>query len=690
VYLHVVDYLGLSGLGNAERCVKQHYVGIHQWLRSKVRLYTLLGAVMALLVLASQPVRAAGVGAADVRSVLGDKLSIHIPIFNVSNPDALQLSVRSDMFGGDPAKKLKVELETGNNQLAARVSTDWEVMEPYIEFSLELQDGGVQQNKDFIVLLDFNPSSSDIDPLRVLQQQPTSNPARQPVIRVERTPPSIAEQPSTSQTATTQSTGTMGPYDYAEAGNVPARFGAVLDGQSLWRVARRINGAMGVSVEQMMVALYNANRSAFLTSSIDSLKAGSYLTIPDQETVSSLTHSEAERRIGELSGQAIAPSSEPAALVPEPVVTTPPVTEPMAAQPTVAESDRTESALDSVEVADEIATEDTDSQRQASSGAEPLFVIGESDVLTDLELSSVADTEEAANTLPSNSPSSDTQEQQSIINSLSKTIGDLMRDNVDKEQRLQIMDERLKALEEVMDNLDLATATELAAVASPPAQPEESGMVWWLWLLPFGLAGASWFGYRYYLDSKAASRDLFVETTKPEPVAVEDELDEFDEQPKTRFKEFPSNTDFSPMRAHKSRYPEEDDDIEGVSYQEIDEGYGEPEMKGSTPLSDDTIEFDTTNIATFPQGARPDLLEAVEEFIAERDFVAACGALEKARGNELDEPNYHFQMLRILLEKNDEHGFYEYFNTVENKFVDVDRELKMDLANLVSRLNQQG
>jgi len=75
----------------------------------------------------------------------------------------------------------------------------------------------------------------------------------------------------------------------------------VLDGQSLWRVARRISPAMNASNNQMMWALFKANPEAFSDGTIESLRAGSFLSIPSARNVVSVPDFEAKIFLDSLS-----------------------------------------------------------------------------------------------------------------------------------------------------------------------------------------------------------------------------------------------------------------------------------------------------------------------------------------------------------------------------------------------------
>lgn len=665
---------------------------------------------------------AIGVGAADVRSSLGERLQILIPIFNVENPDSLLVSASTDMFENDPERRLVATLERSNSQLAVVVSTPWALMEPYVQFTLELQDGSIQQKKDIIVLLEYRPGLSRTDPLRVpnttVAESDSSRALAEPDISAV---PSARDYSYAAPGQPAAAAGDlvegaiMGPYEWAEAGQIPAKFGAVLDGQSLWRVARRINEAMGVSVEQMMVALYEANPQAFYGTSTKTLKAGSYLNIPAPQVVARRTERQALNRLDELDNGA--------------------------SPQRIRESDQQVQATPAV---NEVAAEQGSTFRVGSNA----------------EIENQANASARA---PRNAAKVDVNDKESVIDALSRTIGDLMRDNIDKEQRLQSLEARLQSVENTLDSVgllaaegkfleassstssadvpseaalvDLETDAEAEVEAEPEAEVEpetksepaivadvanqlaaqnkSSRSSWWWALLPLGLLGL-WLGFRARRDIVAGNgTDLFA--------AEGDSYDEIEEpsvyiegrKPQApNFEEYQTDNDYSVLKSQRSQQPEESVEIEGVSYHEYDqeeslERFSQNIAKrdaaklsaksGSTADADaaHTLEYEAGDSTGYANGeaadksSATDLVKQIDSLIEERRFTEARDLLDINRGKQLDEANYHFHRLRLLLEKSDEHGFYEYFNLVEAKFQDVDQELKMDLADLVARLNQQ-
>jgi len=245
---------------------------------------------------------ALGIGSADAESYIGERLLVRIPIFNVQNPGNLSVKLvlgENGGFGSDIITVLNASIERANSQLGVLVRSTTSVTEPYINFTLSLSDGQASFVKEFTVLLNLAPddlvnNTSYSDQTQVLNST-----------QVTAEPITSASVNSTVGITNQSGNSVLGPYDFAEANNIPDKFGAVLDGQSLWRVARRINKALGVSINQMMLSLYQNNPDAFSTRSIDSLRAGTFLQIPSFAQASQLSDAEAKQALNRLSGSNI-------------------------------------------------------------------------------------------------------------------------------------------------------------------------------------------------------------------------------------------------------------------------------------------------------------------------------------------------------------------------------------------------
>ena len=71
------------------------------------------------------------------------------------------------------------------------------------------------------------------------------------------------------------------------------KYGPIRRNESLWRIAERTNSYGDVSIEQMMMAIYEANQSAF-DGNVNSLRAGQTLEIPEKEVILNLTRKQAK------------------------------------------------------------------------------------------------------------------------------------------------------------------------------------------------------------------------------------------------------------------------------------------------------------------------------------------------------------------------------------------------------------
>ena len=71
---------------------------------------------------------------------------------------------------------------------------------------------------------------------------------------------------------------------------------SVKKGDTLWRVAEKARGDnKDTSVEQVMLAIYRANKNAFFGSNVNNLKAGKILKMPEREEVNAVTSPQARR-----------------------------------------------------------------------------------------------------------------------------------------------------------------------------------------------------------------------------------------------------------------------------------------------------------------------------------------------------------------------------------------------------------
>lgn len=342
---------------------------------------------------------ALGLGTANADSFIGERLTVRIPLLNVENPDQLLVSLGPDGSASSNAV-LSALIDRASSQPSVLIRSVGLITEPYINFTLNLSDGQSSFIKEFTVLLDLAPGAGSSSTNLAASSDNIGRSQRLGSNRVATEPlgnsfnnsfdNSLANNNRAGSFNNNRSTGSvLGPFDFAQENNIPEKFGAVIDGQSLWRVARRINGAMGVSINQMMLALYKNNPEAFLSESVDSLKAGVFLDIPSFAQVNELSDSESKTVLDRLSSG-----------VPSPVV------------------DR-------------------------SSGAEsdlPFQLTAIDEVIENA-------TNSASNQGGDDQPAGNDQKTQEIISSLAKTVGNLTQELIRKDNQIKFLTAKVEALE---------------------------------------------------------------------------------------------------------------------------------------------------------------------------------------------------------------------------------------------------
>lgn len=449
-----------------------------------------------------------------------------------------------------------------------------------------------------------------------------------------------------------RSSGVMGPYEWAERGNIPDKFGAVLDGQSLWRVARRINKAMGVSQSQMMWSLYEANRDAFSSDKIDSFKAGSFLTIPSYEAASRLTEMQSKRKLDELTG----------------VVT---------AQETVEEVVETEAPVQS-----EFDLPEAESQSFQMTGID-----------------------ESPNTTAGTNDSATDAGSQQIISSLADTVNNLSEELVRKDKRIEFLEDQVSELKTFIEDSGepaetaatiensnpVANPSPVSAESEVPAQKSPSDIAarllnrpWWHWVL-LGVVALFLLGLllRARLATLMRSLNLFgsndsVAFSVPE---VKNAVGESVTPVIAPARPRPEKTkpDYSVMKAVEKTDADEDE-VEGISYLELDDDVSFSDDDELELVSVDEFDEDDPGELTFD--------ERFERLLEDKDYDFARELLDFARYNEINDERYHCERLRLLKTMDDEDGFYEYYYEIEAKIPDFPSELQTQISEFVVQLAQ--
>lgn len=267
-----------------------------------------LAAALAVLPLAAD---AAGLGKLTVLSVLGQPLRAELDI-SASSEELSSLSAR--MAQPEAFRQAGIEYITAlsgvrfsvdkrpDGRPFLRLSSERSINEPFLDMLVELDWASGRLVREYTFLL---------DPPGFLQK-PMAAPAALPEARRE-VPPEVVT-PAAAPVATPLAIPAPAPVDMqplppqpspkpsiAEAKPAPqervaATTRVVKYGDTLGGIAGETKPE-GVSLDQMLVALFRSNEDAFEANNMNRLKAGKILSIPDHEAAAALAQSEARKTV---------------------------------------------------------------------------------------------------------------------------------------------------------------------------------------------------------------------------------------------------------------------------------------------------------------------------------------------------------------------------------------------------------
>ncbi len=255
-----------------------------------------LAVALAVLPLAAD---AAGLGKLTVLSVLGQALRAELDI-SASREELVSLSAR--MAAPEAFKQAGIEYaaalsgirfnvdQRADGQAFLRLSSERSINEPFLDMLVELNWASGRLVREYTFLL---------DPPEFLQK-PVAVPATLPAAR---TPSAAAVAPVGAPTPAAAKQPSPPPPSprVAEAKPVvqerivvPTR--VVQRGDTLAKIAREVKPE-GVSLDQVLVALFSHNKDAFEGGNMNRLVAGKILSIPAAEAASSVSQSEAKKTV---------------------------------------------------------------------------------------------------------------------------------------------------------------------------------------------------------------------------------------------------------------------------------------------------------------------------------------------------------------------------------------------------------
>lgn len=244
------------------------------------------------LSLTSISVLAAGLGQLNVSSAIGEPLSAEVELLSVTAAEKSSLkaqiapaSVYAAQGISRPASHSDIKIRiakssSGKNIL--KLSSNRPMSEPFLDMLLELEWETGRILREYTVLLDPPGYEPPV----------TASKVQAPAIQ---TVDNKVEQTTTkSTTKTTQAKTQNSPDTSPTLGSQDDYL--TKRGDTLSKIARNMKPE-GVSLDQMLVGLYEANPEAFVGNNMNRLKVGKILQAPTAEALNKLTNKQATKEV---------------------------------------------------------------------------------------------------------------------------------------------------------------------------------------------------------------------------------------------------------------------------------------------------------------------------------------------------------------------------------------------------------
>lgn len=250
----------------------------------------------------SVPVHALGLGELSSKSALNQNFNGDITLLSV-RPEELD-GVRVQLADQDAFKRAGVDRPfylsllkfeptvTAKGKSVIRVTSEFPIREPFMNFLVEVNWPNGRLMREYTVLLD----------------PPTTTKRRPPKVtaaaKTRKVTPAPAKQPAPVK-KTTVSGASPAPSTASGASSAGSEYGPVEAYDTAWGIAKKVRPG-GVSMEQMMMSLLDANPHAFIDGNINRLRKGRILRVPSRAEIEELSRAQARRAYREQQDQWLA------------------------------------------------------------------------------------------------------------------------------------------------------------------------------------------------------------------------------------------------------------------------------------------------------------------------------------------------------------------------------------------------
>jgi len=247
-----------------------------------------LSVAVASAMLFAADASATGMGRLTVLSALGQPLKAEIELTSpnkeelgsltpkLASPEAFK---RANIESNAALLSLQFGIEQRGNNYIIKVTSSQPMNEPFVDMLLELNSSNGKLLREYTFLL---------DPVDLRTGQSAQVAAKNGASQIRTAPQPVQAVPA-QQAAKKQVAAANSSQPPVKA----AAEHAVKPGETLSKIAGAYRSE-GVSLDQMLVALYKANKDAFVGNNMNRLRAGQILQIPDAESVKATAPNAAE------------------------------------------------------------------------------------------------------------------------------------------------------------------------------------------------------------------------------------------------------------------------------------------------------------------------------------------------------------------------------------------------------------
>ncbi|RTL58006.1 MAG: pilus assembly protein [Rhodocyclaceae bacterium] len=276
--------------------------------RKKLRVSVIAAALAALPIL---PAHAAGLGKLTVLSALGQPLRAELDISasreevaSITAKIASQESFRqANIEYSGVLSTLRFTLDKrSNGQPYFRLSSDRPIGDPFLDLLVELSWSSGRLIREYTFLLDPPELNKPVEmpaPVNAPVSAPAAMAPAKPEIEKPVPEATPTEKPAKKAAGMAQEKPAARPAPKlaeAPAERTAASTREVHKGDTLGKIAAETRPD-GVSLDQMLVALFRSNQEAFDGGNMNRLKAGKILSVPEKDTVAAVDAGEARKVI---------------------------------------------------------------------------------------------------------------------------------------------------------------------------------------------------------------------------------------------------------------------------------------------------------------------------------------------------------------------------------------------------------